>query len=94
MVPALHYPPYHPFCSRHGVIDRGPQRGRAAFEDYARQAAQNNLDSAHLIDAATRPVHVAGAHADAFDGARELPEASPQLAPAEVGERSVCPHER
>jgi hypothetical protein len=77
----LHRPPHGAFRPVQGTIDRAPQRDRTAFEDYARQTGQNNLDPAQLIDAPARPIHVPRAHADALDGTCELPGTDSQLAP-------------
>ena len=51
------------------------------MKDHARKADQDDLDSAHLIDAAAGPIHVLHTDANARDGSRELAKLHAQLSP-------------
>src|SRR5690349_1074628 len=61
-------------------VNGGIQRRVLALEHHARQTAQDDFDSARLIDAATRSVHIVYANTDALDEARVFSKFGAELA--------------
>src|SRR5688572_4695329 len=62
-------------------IDRRLYVRVAAFDDDTRQAAEDDLDPAPLVDASAWAVHVGHAHADSFDRRRKLAELHTEFSP-------------
>ena len=60
-------------------VDGSLNRSISPNDDNARQAAQDSLDGADLVDSATRSIQVGDADADSLDGSRELPEPRAEL---------------
>ncbi len=60
-------------------VDGSLNRGISPNDDNARQAAQDDLDGADLVDSATGSIQVGDADADSLDGSRELPELRAEL---------------
>ena len=79
--PPLHRAPHGPLGAGQGCIDGGIQRCVPALEHHAGQTGQNDLESARLIDAASRPVQIVYANTDPLYGARVFPESAAELAP-------------
>ena len=66
----------------HGVkrrVDGSLNRGMLPNDDDAWQAAEDDLDGANLVDAATRSIQVGYADAHSMDGCREFPELRAEL---------------
>jgi hypothetical protein len=57
------------------------QGGVPALNHHARQATEDHLHVAHLVDSAARPIRIRHSYAYALDRCRELPELHAQLPP-------------
>jgi hypothetical protein len=72
--PALQNPAHSPLRPGVSSADGHIERRCSAFDNYAGEIPQNDLNSTYLIDAATWPIHIPDADRYSFDGLCEFPQ--------------------